>query len=61
MTRRYPSASNRCPNCGSSFRTLEDEVGMHECPHCGYDGHKRPADDDDRDEDANKPEREVHG
>ena len=25
----------RCPRCTRSFRTLEDEQGMHDCPHCG--------------------------
>ena len=28
-------ASNRCPNCSKGFQTLADEVGSHECPHCG--------------------------
>ncbi len=27
---------SRCPHCTRSFRTLEDEIGMHDCPHCGY-------------------------
>ena len=26
----------RCPRCTRSFRTLEDEQDMHDCPHCGY-------------------------
>ena len=26
----------RCPRCKRHFRTLEDEEGMHDCPHCGY-------------------------
>ena len=26
----------RCPRCTRHFRTLEDEEGMHDCPHCGY-------------------------
>jgi len=26
----------RCPLCAKHFRTLEDEEGMHDCPHCGY-------------------------
>ena len=26
----------RCPRCIRSFRTLEDETDMHDCPHCGY-------------------------
>ena len=26
----------RCPHCHRSFRTLEDETDMHDCPHCGY-------------------------
>jgi len=30
------SAGNRCPNCKRTFRTLADEMGMHECPYCGY-------------------------
>lgn len=29
----------RCPNCRRSFRTLEDESDMHDCPHCGYFPH----------------------
>lgn len=24
-----------CSRCGRSFRVLEDEEGMHECPGCG--------------------------
>jgi Zn finger protein HypA/HybF involved in hydrogenase expression len=31
------SASQRCPRCRKSFRTLADEVGDHPCPYCGYD------------------------
>ena len=26
----------RCPHCKRHFRTLEDEEGMHACPHCGH-------------------------
>lgn len=26
----------RCPRCRRSFRTLEDEQDMHECPSCGF-------------------------
>ena len=26
----------RCPNCRRFFREMEDEQGMHDCPHCGY-------------------------
>lgn len=26
----------RCPSCKCTFRTLEDEEGMHACPRCGY-------------------------
>ena len=33
----------RCPKCRSSFRTLEDEEGMHACPFCNY----HPSDEDD--------------
>ena len=29
----------RCPACRRSFRTMEDEEGMHDCPHCGYFPH----------------------
>ena len=24
-----------CPSCKYSFRVMEDEQGMHECPRCG--------------------------
>lgn len=27
---------SKCPHCRRSFQTLEDEIGMHDCPHCGY-------------------------
>jgi ribosomal protein S27AE len=33
---RHESAGQRCPKCRRSFRTLADEAGQHECPHCGY-------------------------
>ena len=35
----------RCPHCCRMFRTLEDEEGMHDCPHCGYgpDDHTPPS------------------
>ncbi len=36
----YTTVANRCPECGCSFRTLEDEFGQHECPNCGYFPHK---------------------
>lgn len=39
----------RCPNCKHKFRTLEDEEGMHACPHCGYgppEDNKEKRDDD---------------
>ena len=26
----------RCPHCKRTFRTLEDEEGMHDCPNCGH-------------------------
>ena len=26
----------RCPSCRRTFRTLPDEEGMHDCPHCGH-------------------------
>lgn len=26
----------RCPHCRHHFRTLDDEIDMHDCPHCGY-------------------------
>jgi rRNA maturation endonuclease Nob1 len=32
----YETATNRCPRCGRTFRTLADEYGTHECPYCGY-------------------------
>jgi Zn ribbon nucleic-acid-binding protein len=32
----YPAAGQRCPRCRRRFRVLEDEIGMHDCPHCGY-------------------------
>lgn len=25
-----------CSECKCKFRTLEDEMDMHECPDCGY-------------------------
>ncbi len=34
------SAFNRCPRCHKGFRTLDDEHGMHDCPHCGYAGYE---------------------
>lgn len=34
----------RCPKCHRHFRVLEDEEGMHDCPHCGF------GPDDDRDD-----------
>ena len=36
----------RCPRCRKHFRTLEDEVGMHDCPHCGYPPHGYAEDDE---------------
>ena len=27
----------RCPRCRTTFRTLEDEQDMHECPSCGLE------------------------
>ena len=32
----YTTTANRCPECGCTFHTLEDEYGQHECPNCGY-------------------------
>ena len=32
----YESASNCCPNCNHTFRTLADEWGTHPCPRCGF-------------------------
>lgn len=29
----------RCPRCRTTFRTLEDEEGMHDCPRCGETPH----------------------
>lgn len=26
----------RCPACKHAFRTMDDEEGMHDCPHCGH-------------------------
>lgn len=26
----------RCPSCHKSFRVMEDEENMHDCPRCGY-------------------------
>jgi len=31
----YVAATNRCPECGCVFRTMDDEFGMHPCPRCG--------------------------
>jgi Zn ribbon nucleic-acid-binding protein len=45
---RYESAGQRCPKCRRSFRTLADEAGQHECPHCGY----APWHVDEQDDDA---------
>lgn len=46
-------ASNKCPDCKRHFQTLDDEVGMHDCPNCGWPpGEERdfieedPLDDD---------------
>jgi Zn ribbon nucleic-acid-binding protein len=36
-------AGQKCPECGRRFRVLDDEVGMHECPGCGYDGQDQQA------------------
>jgi len=36
----YVAATNRCPECGCVFRTMDDEFGMHPCPRCGYFPHK---------------------
>jgi hypothetical protein len=33
---RRESATNRCPVCRYTFRTLDDEVGTHPCPRCGW-------------------------
>lgn len=43
---RYESATARCPKCRKHFRTLADEAGMHDCPHCGYGGHEDEPDED---------------
>jgi Zn ribbon nucleic-acid-binding protein len=47
---RYESAGQRCPKCRRRFLTLADEVGQHECPHCGY----APWHEDEQ-EDADPP------
>jgi hypothetical protein len=26
----------RCPSCRCTFRVMEDEQNMHDCPSCGY-------------------------
>jgi predicted nucleic acid-binding Zn-ribbon protein len=46
-------AVNRCPKCKKTFRTMVDEVGMHECPNCGYfpDDKKRYEEDSGEDKD----------
>ncbi len=36
----YTTTANRCPECGCTFHTLEDEYGQHECPNCGYFPHE---------------------
>ncbi len=42
----------RCSACGKMFRTLADEVGMHECPRCGYTPYHDEPDDAEEDDDA---------
>ena len=37
---------NKCSQCGYVFRTLDDEVGQHGCPSCGY----FPHDEEEADE-----------
>lgn len=32
-------AGQLCPKCKTRFQVLDDEQGMHACPHCGYSGH----------------------
>lgn len=32
-------AGQLCPKCKTRFQVLDDEQGMHDCPHCGYSGH----------------------
>lgn len=44
----------RCPSCRQSFRTLEDEEGMHPCPFCGYGDEPdwiEPEEDEEEEED----------
>lgn len=48
------SAVCRCPNCRHTFRTMDDEVGMHDCPHCGYNGHEEDDDAEEDDEETEK-------
>jgi hypothetical protein len=43
---------DRCPRCRRHFRTLEDEEGMHDCPHCGYG----PEDDEPEEPEAEDEE-----
>ncbi len=33
----YDMASNQCPSCRHTFRTLADEFGTHACPRCGHE------------------------
>jgi Zn ribbon nucleic-acid-binding protein len=46
---KRPGVGARCPNCRARFRALEDEAGMHECPHCGFDPHDdlKPEEDEE--------------
>ena len=33
----FRASAQRCPQCNRTTRVLADEVGLHACPHCGYD------------------------
>jgi Zn ribbon nucleic-acid-binding protein len=35
-------ARQRCPECHTTYRVLADEVGMHDCPECGYFPEPKP-------------------
>lgn len=44
-------AGQRCPRCRRTFRVLDDEVGMHDCPSCGYTPYEEAESDDETPDD----------
>lgn len=47
---RYEAATQRCPACHRTFRTLADEAGSHPCPRCGWFAGDPATEGDDMDE-----------